>query len=54
MTSKVTYSGKEYSGKGTRTSMFLPDVNAANFDAIDTSVDTIQAAINGVDRKSVV
>lgn len=48
MTSRVTFTGKEHSGKATRTKLYLPDVSSANFDAISTDVDELQAAIDGV------
>lgn len=48
MTSKVTYSGKDYGGESTRTGMFLPDVTGANFAAVDASVTAMQTAIEGV------
>jgi len=48
MTSLVTYSGKDYGNEGTRCSLRFPTVSSANYDAVDASIDSVQAAINNV------
>lgn len=48
MTSKATFSGRDYGGEVTRCGVYLDDVSSANFDARAASVAAVLAAINAV------
>lgn len=49
MTSKLTFSGKDYSNEPTSCGLYLPNPTAANIDTITgTSIPALLAAINGV------
>lgn len=48
MTSKVTYSGKDYGGETTRCGVYLPTVSSANYDTLVTSLNAIGVAVNAV------
>lgn len=48
MAQVVTFSGLDASGDGTSTSLYFADLTAANFDAQETAMLAVQAAIQGV------
>ena len=48
MTSKVQFSGKDYGGEGTRTSVYFPTITGANYDTQVQNMDDLLDAINAV------
>jgi len=48
MTTRVTFSGLDYSLEGTSSSLYMADLSAGNFVAQTTAIGGIQTAIQGV------
>lgn len=48
MTDKVTFTRYDQSAERASTSFHIPDMTAANFDAITTSLDTLDSALDGL------
>lgn len=48
MTSKVTFSGRDYGNETTRCALHLPTVSSANYDTLVISIASLKAVVNGV------